>query len=1009
MSATPNAYARQESPPPQKSVLSVGFPAHPVPYAEEAVPTPQEAYEAMIALREDSRYLEGTPWTNDTPYSLSNAYYWKGGVIDGNVKSGVGCAAFAFILSDEAFGNLPARMSSNFKFSDVKVGDILRVDGGSHTVIVLQVSDSGVTIAEGNYNGTVHWGRGMSAAEVEAADSLVTRYPEGYIPPDDPTANDPLEEGTLEGGLTWLLTKSGTLTISGNGAMPDFASSSEQPWSAGNILKIVIEDGVTNVGSCAFWGSKALSVRIPASVETIGTHAFRASSLLAVTIPSSVKTIEDSAFRECKNLISATIPEGVETIGGNAFRACTALTSIVLPASVGNVGAAAFMDCREMTQAAFVSGSNTVQMGDNLFTECWKLSNVTLPAQIDRISDGMFMNCLMLTTLKIPQGAESIGERAFASCSMLASVAIPESVTQIWTAAFANCGVTDIYFGGNEAQWKSISKMGDTLETKTIHYNSTLPDPDPTPDPDPDPNPDPNPNPNPDPNPDHTHSWDNGTVTTPAGCTSSGTLTYTCSDCGDTKTETISATGHSYEDVTEDATCTKAGRTASTCSKCGDIRSEKIIPAKGHLFVPIPGDTDGLYQCENESGMVVSSILKESYEAVVTSDVALSDSTYQIESDADAKQYVLNILRAVVPESVSLTINKIEYISPTQAETGKYVYTVTISLNTRALTPATELTTEPLTVTIPKLPGSTTPPPPAPTPDPDPTPDHSSGSSWADTNYISIPKSPGGSVVSSIRFAEEGERVTFSVHPDAGYELSELTVSTARGRDLSVRDLGDNRFSFTMPNNRVTIEAVFAEPASEATQPDSTPSGDSFSGLGTPGISGIALNPSPMPFTDVSVSDWYYHSVDYVWKHYLMSGTSDTHFAPNQTTSRAMIWTILARMHHIRTDINSSGTWYEKGMLWAIEQGITDGSNPMGNITREQLAVMLWRNAGKANSGGSLDRFSDAADVSSYAVSAVQWAVSCGILQGSDGRLNPQGTATRAEVAAMVMRSASNT
>ena len=135
-----------------------------------------------------------------------------------------------------------------------------------------------------------------------------------------------------------------------------------------------------------------------------------------------------------------------------------------------------------------------------------------------------------------------------------------------------------------------------------------------------------------------------------------------------------------------------------------------------------------------------------------------------------------------------------------------------------------------------------------------------------------------------------------------------------------------------------------------------------------------------------------------------MSGVSDTQFAPNTTTSRAMVWTVLARMNNVRTDINPGSTWYEKGMLWAMEQGVTDGSNPMDDITREQLATMLWRSAGSPGGRADLNQFSDSSSVSGYAVSAIRWAVANGILQGSDGKLNPKGTATRAQVAAMVQR-----
>lgn len=448
--------------------------------------TPTGVYESMIALKDQDAYKEGTVWTDDVPYSDAAGYYhWKGGPLGGSNISAVGCVAFAFILSDAAFGSLPARMyaAGDFSYEDIKVGDILRVNNDFHTVIVLEVSDAGVVVAEGNistgdHQGRVHWGRTISREEVMSSTShYITRYPEGYILPDDPEAGVSIAAGTLDGGLAWNLTMEGTFTVSGTGAMPDFGSVGDQPWSANGskIRKVVIGDGVTNIGSCAFWDCGVLSVEISSGVTVIGSNAFRGSSLVSVDIPSNVKTIGDSAFRECQNLSSVTVDEGVETIEQNAFRACTSLTSIALPASIGEVGAAAFFECTKMTGAAFAPGSKQVKLGDNLFTQCYYLLNVTLPTNIDRIGEGMFQDCLMLAGVEIPQGAESIEASAFASCSSMSVVIIPDSVTTIGIAAFSNCPLlTDIYFTGTEAQWNSISKMGDTASAvakAAIHYN----------------------------------------------------------------------------------------------------------------------------------------------------------------------------------------------------------------------------------------------------------------------------------------------------------------------------------------------------------------------------------------------------------------------------------------------------------------------------------------------------------------------------------------------------------
>ncbi len=403
--------------------------------AEGTIPTAQEAYDAMTALKKD--YPEGMTWTNFEPYgskgNLGSAYTWKGGAIYG-AKSAVGCMAFTFILSDEAFGSLPARAikKGSFTFEDVKVGDILRVNGNSHSVIVLQKSAGGVTVAEANYNKSVHWGRAMSASAVEGADFIVTRYPEGYVPSDSPEDDQIVQSGTA-GDVSWSLTGAGTLTVSGNGAIPDYALDSMVPWSTYDYYTVVLEKGVTGIGAYAFYKSKALSVYIPDSVTAVGESAFRESSLVAVTIPGAVKTIGNNAFYKCANLTSASVSEGVEKIGENAFRGCTTLAYIDFPKSITSVGAGAFMSCSEMVSVRFMPGSGSVELGAGLFAQCWKLMSVTLPQMADCISDDMFSSCTLLFELYIPASVKSIGENPFTSC-----------------------GIKAIYFGGTEAEWNKL-------------------------------------------------------------------------------------------------------------------------------------------------------------------------------------------------------------------------------------------------------------------------------------------------------------------------------------------------------------------------------------------------------------------------------------------------------------------------------------------------------------------------------------------------------------------------
>ena len=160
-----------------------------------------------------------------------------------------------------------------------------------------------------------------------------------------------------------------------------------------------------------------------------------------------------------------------------------------------------------------------------------------------------------------------------------------------------------------------------------------------------------------------------------------------------------------------------------------------------------------------------------------------------------------------------------------------------------------------------------------------------------------------------------------------------------------------------------------------------------------------------LPFTDVSANNWFYDGVKYAYENGLMNGTSSSAFSPNANTTRGMIVTILARVE----GVNTNGTpWYAAGQKWAMDNGISDGTNMPGVITREQLATILYRYAKQkgydVSKSAALTAFSDADKVSGYAAEAMQWAVAEGLLQGSNGKLNPQGSATRAQVATILMR-----
>lgn len=264
-------------------------------------------------------------------------------------------------------------------------------------------------------------------------------------------------------------------------------------------------------------------------------------------------------------------------------------------------------------------------------------------------------------------------------------------------------------------------------------------------------------------------------------------------------------------------------------------------------------------------------------------------------------------------------------------------------------------------------------------------PSSSGGSSSGKTTYkVTTSAVNNGGVNASPSNAEKGATITITLSPNKGYKLDKLTVTDGSGKSVSTVKKSDTVYTFTMPASAVTVGVSYAKA-------DETP--------------------SKTTFNDVSANDWFASAVDYVTGKGMMNGTAANTFSPKANTTRGMLMTVLAR--HAGEDTTGGSVWYEKGMNWAKANGVSDGTNPQVNITREQLAAMLYRYAQNkkydVSGAKSLDGYTDAQSVSSYAVPALQWACGAGVMNGKSGsKLDPKGYATRAEVAAMLMRFCEN-
>ncbi len=282
------------------------------------------------------------------------------------------------------------------------------------------------------------------------------------------------------------------------------------------------------------------------------------------------------------------------------------------------------------------------------------------------------------------------------------------------------------------------------------------------------------------------------------------------------------------------------------------------------------------------------------------------------------------------------------------------------------------------------------------------TPSYDGGgsSSSSTANDVDVENSKNGSVSVDKEDAKKGDKVTITAKPDEGYVVDEVIVKDKDGEEITVKEADDNEYTFTMPEGDVTISVTFkeekAEEETENTEED-------------------------IHFVDVLDSDWFYDSVKYVVNNGIMSGVSDSFFAPNAKLTRGMLVQMLYNMEdrpettaaNPFTDV-AAGQWYADAIIWANDLGISSGMGdnmfaPEAEITREQMVVMLYNYAQykgyDVTKTAELTNFTDNAKVSPWAVDAVKWAVAEGFIRGmGDGTIAPQSTATRAEIASLVMR-----
>ena len=439
-------------------------------------------------------------------------------------------------------------------------------------------------------------------------------------------------KGSLLGGQT--------LTISGTGAMPDydFPEGNLAPWwnyealgmltsfgsfkLEGELKKVVIKDGVTNVSNYAlFFLPAATQVTLPDSVTSIGRYGIAmCSKLTGLSIPKGVTGIGDFGLAG-NGLTAVTLPDGLQSLGRGAFDSCASLTNTTLPAAITAVPGKCFADCTKLLNVNYAG--TVTSIGDLAFESCKALTAAPIPETVTAIGASAFTGCTALTDVTIPAGVSTIPEDCFRGCTALADIDLPGTVTSVGHNAFTGCtALKDVRCYGTAPAVEPGNSEAHSFEpaTVTIHYNpamnwtldadgkwqgytvsdkgaclhtdygtaerttpatcgeagrvdticdncgeviSTRELP-----------------------PTGAHVWDNGVVTTAPTETTPGVRTFTCTVCGDIREETIPATGaHDYRFTKTIApTCTDGGYDLYTCSGCGATERRNLTDAAGHKW-----------------------------------------------------------------------------------------------------------------------------------------------------------------------------------------------------------------------------------------------------------------------------------------------------------------------------------------------------------------------------------------------------------------------------------------
>lgn len=730
------------------------------------------------------------------------------------------------------------------------------------------------------------------------------------------TEGDFGENNCLHWEVTTGVISGKTLTISGNGAMPDFdfPNGNLAPWwnyealgmltSFGNfklegeLKKVVIKDGVTNVSNYAlFLLPAATQITLPDSVTRIGRYGIAmCSKLTGMSIPKGVTEIGDFGLAG-DGLTAVTLPDGLQSLGRGAFDTCTSLTNTTLPAAITAVPGKCFADCTKLLNVKY-AGTVTA-IGDLAFESCKALTAAPIPETVTEIGASAFTGCTALTDVTIPAGVTAIPEDCFRGCTALKDMKLPGTVTSVGHNAFTGCtALGDVRCYGAAPTVEPGNSEAHSFEPAivTIHYN-----------------------------PDPVYGW-----TLDADGKWQG---YTVSSKG-----ACLHTGYGTHENTVPATCGEAGRVDTICSNCGEVISTKEIPATGeHTW---------------DNGTVT---------------------TEPTENEPGVRTFTCAVCGATRTEAIPATgahdYRFTRTVAPTCTADGYDLYTCSGCGATEKRNSKPAL-----------------------------------GHKWDSGKVTTEPTetAPGVRTYTCTVCGEVKTEVipATGAHThkwDAGKVTTAPTATTPGVRTYTCTICGQTKEEVIPPTGGSTV----------------CPGGTSCPSYGFRDVAGPA--------------DWSHEGIDYCVRRSLMVGTGVGTFSPNAVCSRAQIVQILYNLSGDTTDYGNyylpftdvaPGDWFYEAVAWAYANDIVAGTSattfaPNVDITREQMTVILYGYTAKyapafTGGGTSLGQFPDAGSVANWAYAAMNWAVGNGLISGIESYgvtyLAPQGSATRAQASAIIMR-----